>query len=245
MLSRVQAGVKEIQEGPKPTEVGPDFMGVSVVAAVAPRRLLITTSDASANRCRWAGARTGDVRATMRGRPSSSWWNVREGCWCDYFRLPRMTRQWMVEHFASTAGHVSSEMRLSAQNSLCVCIRLHHAEKISFRVFAVREIPHTGNRRLRRNQFSARLPHRRDGRVHGVHTDRVRCRGHVSALQHSAINSWRSFRTRVYHPVLQGAVPLVESPPEHFLIERRRTIGFGRRNFKMYDASHILPPELN
>src|SRR6266481_493948 len=135
--------------------------------------------------------------------------------------------------------------RRRAAISLGILVGLHHPEKISFRVFAIRKVSDAGNRRLRHHQFSPSALRRLDGHVDGLHTDRVgRCL-YIGILHKAAVDPRRPLRARGHHPVLHRPCPLVEFPAEDFLIKLRRALWITRRYFKMDDTRHGSPPNLN
>src|SRR6266481_4716741 len=130
-------------------------------------------------------------------------------------------------------------------HSLGVLIGLHHAKEISFRVLAVRKVTDAGNRRLGHHEFSPSACRRLDSCVYRFHTNRVGGGFNVRVPHQAAVDPWRSVCARGHHPVLHRPGPLVEFPPENFLIELRGALGIGRRYFKMDDSRHGSPPYLN
>src|ERR1700719_837053 len=135
--------------------------------------------------------------------------------------------------------------RRRAAISLGILVGLHHAEKISFRVFAIRKLSDTGNRRLRHHQFSPSALRLLDGRVDGLHADRVgRCL-YIGILHKAAVDPGRPLRAGGHHPVPHRPCPLVEFPAEDFLIKLRGALWITRWYFKMDDTRHGSPPNLN
>src|SRR5439155_14762774 len=131
-----------------------------------------------------------------------------------------------------------------AMHSLGILVGLHHTEKISFRVFAIPKISDAGNRSLRHYQFSTNALRRLDGRVDGLHTDRVGSCLYIGILHKTAVDPRRSLCSRSYQPILHRPWPFLNLPAEHFLIERRRAFRITRRYFKMDDSRHGFPPFL-
>src|SRR5215471_16567400 len=130
----------------------------------------------------------------------------------------------------------------STSNLLCVCVRLHHTEQVSFRVFAVGEISHSRNRSLRHDQLASGFCYRGDGSIHGIHTQRVRRVLHVSALHQAAIDSRRFLVASVDQPIVHWSRPLFDLPAEHVFVEFDGAIGIVDGNFKMNYARHNTSP---
>src|SRR5260370_7791302 len=98
--------------------------------------------------------------------------------------------------------------RRRAAISLGILVGLHHAEKISFRVFAIRKVSDTGDRRLRHHQFSPSALRRLDGHVDGLHTDRVgRCL-YIGILLNTPADPPPPLPPPRPHPFLPSPTPL-------------------------------------
>src|SRR5580704_12152011 len=126
--------------------------------------------------------------------------------------------------------------------SFRICVHLHHAENIAFRVFAVCEVPDGRDRRFRHDVFSAGLQDRSDSAIHRIHANRVGGRGDAAGLlHHAAVDARGSFFAGGHHPVVGGTGPLVELPAEYLSVERRGTVRFCCGYFKVNDSRHSSP----
>src|SRR5580704_10550360 len=126
--------------------------------------------------------------------------------------------------------------------SLGICVHLHHAEKIAFRVFAICEVAHARDRSFRYDVSSAGLDRCVHRSVNRQNADGVGGRGNGARLfHHSAVYARCSFRSGGYHPVLGGTGPLIELPAEHLSVERRGAVRFRCGYFKMNDSRHSSP----
>src|ERR1700675_1090258 len=140
------------------------------------------------------------------------------------------------------ARAVCSSAASFSATSLRICIHLHDAEQIAFRVFAIREVAHAGNRGFRHDVFSASLHRRVHRYVNRLNTDGVGSRGDAAGLlHHSTVDTRIAFLAGGHHPVFRGAGPLIELPAEYLSVERRGAVRFCRRYFKMYDSRHSSP----
>src|SRR5579859_3877021 len=138
--------------------------------------------------------------------------------------------------------YVARSPKISPALLLCVYIRLKHAEKVPLRIDAITKVAHARNRRLRHNQTPTGLRDRRDGRLQRLHAHRVRRTLYVAAPHDRAVDARSLFISRIHHPVVHRAIPLLDLPSEHLLVKRYCPVSVVHWNFKMNHSGHGTSP---
>src|SRR5208282_2670429 len=126
--------------------------------------------------------------------------------------------------------------------SLRIRIRLHHAENIAFRVFAICEISYGRNRSFWHNVFSAGFQDRGDGVIHRSNSDGVGGRSDAAGfLHHSAVDAGLAVLAGHNHPVFHRSGPLIELPAKDLSVKCGGTVRLRSGYFKVNDSRHSSP----